>query len=373
MPQPVSYLHGKPAPIRRKRQSFDFQALTSRNKANQGHRFSQQLPASSDRFRVSETNSPKASIDLSVKGNDTAVRVELLQESGEVIEKGTGKVSRHKFTRSIETDDITGFWSRRLTAQKRNLAVKQATLPEPKSFRERTFSSTAALSATQPAMCHLATALTTNSSSSPASPPMHRTLRRKPTMGPPPPPKDRHTLRMRGNASKGDVRPATSPQVAVPRKSRSAPLQNSSSDSALVTPQKGTVHPSSSSRDSLPFPSTQNESGKEDKGRSAKLFPPITFGKIVSSMTRRSTSVPTTPVGLPVAPSSPSANQHRSAFDTSLGQQSVQEKSDRDRRRKTGLEQIVVDAGRDKQTYTRESETEEVQRILEQLRKLKAA
>ena len=90
-------------------------------------------------------------------------------------------------------------------------------------------------------------------------------------------------------------------------------------------------------------------------------------------MTRRSTSVPTTPVGLPVAPSSPSANQHRSAFDTSLGQQSVQEKSDRDRRRKTGLEQIVVDAGRDKQTYTRESETEEVQRILEQLRKLKAA
>lgn len=77
-----------------------------------------------------------------------------------------------------------------------------------------------------------------------------------------------------------------------------------------------------------------------------------------------------------ITPSTPSANQERSASDASLNQQpekALQERVDRDRRRKTGLEQIVVDAGRDKHTYTKESETEEVQRILEQLRKLRAA
>jgi len=58
---------------------------------------------------------------------------------------------------------------------------------------------------------------------------------------------------------------------------------------------------------------------------------------------------------------------------TQQSEKALQEKLDRDKRRKTGLEQIVVDAGRDKHTYTKESETEEVLRILEQLRKLRAA
>lgn len=374
-PQPAPYLHGKPAPIRRKRQSFDFQALTSRNKANHGHRLSQQLPVPSDRFKGSSIDSPKTSADLDVKETDAAVHLSFREGVGDISEKGSPKVSRHKATRSIEADDITGFWSRRLTAQKRTVAVKPAPANDPQSFRVRTFSSTVP-SPSSPSASPSKVLSVPDLSSTTTPPPLTGTLRRKPTMGPPPPPKDRHTLRTRASGSKGNVRPATSPQVNVPRKSRSAPLQNSASVSTLLPPQIGTPRPSSSSKDSLPFPSAHTEGGKDEKSRSAKLFPPITFSKIVSSITRRSPSAPTTPVAFSITPSTPRANQERSASDASLNQQpekALQEKVDRDRRRKTGLEQIVVDAGRDKHTYTKESETEEVQRILEQLRKLRAA
>lgn len=379
IPQSATYLHGKPAPIRRKRQSFDFQALTSRNKANHGHRLSQQLPVPSDHLKGSSIDSPKTSVEFDAKETDAAIHLSFRKGLGDIGEKGSSKVSRHKATRSIEADDITGFWSRRLTAQKRTVAVKPPPAESPQSFRVRTFSSSAMLS-TVPSLPSQSTSPSkvlsvTDLSSATSPPPLNRTLRRKPTMGPPPPPKDRHTLRTRASGSKGNVRPATSPQVSVPRKSRSAPLQNITSVPTLLPSQSGNLRPSSSSKDTLPFPSTHAD-GKDEKGRTAKLFPPITFSKIVSSITRRSPSAPTTPVAFSITPSTPSAGQERSASDTSLTQQSekaLQEKLDRDKRRKTGLEQIVVDAGRDKHTYTKESETEEVLRILEQLRKMRAA
>lgn len=380
VPQTAPHIHGKPAaPIRRKRQSLDFQALMSKNKANHSHRLSQQLPVPSDHFKGSLINLSKPSVDLGAKETDTVVRVSLSKGSESVDERGIPKVSRHKASRSIEADDITGFWSRRLTAQKRTVALKPPVAADnTQSFRSRTFSSSAInmSSTTQSPPPNLVSApkaspaLVSDSSSTTSIPPLNRTLRRKATLGPPPPPKDRHTLRTRGSTSKSNIRPATSPQVSAPRKSKSAPLQSLVSAPNPISPENGSLRPSSSPKDSLPFPSTQADVSRDDKYRSAKLFPPITFGRIVSSITRRSPSAPTTP-SLPV-----STDQDRSRSETSLNQQSekaMEEKVDRDRRRKTGLEQIVVDAGRDKHTYTKESETEEVLRVLEQLRKLRAA
>ena len=358
-----------------KRQSMEL-PIWARNRS--GHRYSMQNTVLSAQANVKVHEASQKSGTGWSEGDKRAPQVCAKTVGG----PRTSRPS-HRKTRSSEVNDITGFWSTRVSDQKRSLGIRDSTQAE-RATREPTqierngavstninsspseFSRSKAEATSKPGTApdRPATAPAGLPSTSSSVKP---TLKRKATIPPPTPPKD---WRPKSTDNK-KIAVQTGPRANKPKVHK---VHDSAPRTSTIPPSRSV--PTLSSSPLVPFPTNQvTPKGSlptlqppprlpkdETSPRSPKRFLPISLSMFVPSRVRK-LSAPT----LPFSRDAPKSVQP----PTGQADMSEQKKIDLETRRRTGLDHIVIAVGHENHTYSQHAQASDVLVVLEHLRKLR--